>query len=86
MVDFPRSLFLMSIWKFFVVGKLGGVILRLFYKRHFIVSGLLHREKLGVGGGGWVAYRIIESPQVPFLLFSFFSFFWGLALGLGTWA
>ena len=27
-----------------------GVILRLFYSRHFVVSGLLHAQKLG---GGW---------------------------------
>ena len=51
------------------------------------MSGLLHREKLGVGG--WVvvvvvvAHRIIESPQVPFLLFSSFFFFLGTCIG--TW-
>ena len=36
----------------FCAGQVRGVILRLFYKRHFFVSGLLHSEKLGVGGGG----------------------------------
>ena len=35
---------------FFRAGQVRGVILRL--TRHFIVSGLLHREKL-CGGGWW---------------------------------
>ena len=35
----------------FCARQLRGVLLRLFYKRHFTVSGYLHREKLGGGCG-----------------------------------
>ena len=53
MVDFSRSLFLMSTWIFFVLGKLGRSSQDTFSKGTFLSEVSFIDKSYGVGGGWW---------------------------------
>ena len=93
MVDFPRSLLLMSTWKLFVLSKSGGSFQNFFTKGIFlsevsfieksyrwVVGGVCRRLCVDVQAAMWVAHCIIKSPQVPC---TSIGDFWGLGL-IGT--